>query len=91
MLRDRFSRAFEDNCAQGRFVIFAPASSPEEADYLWKTRLRGRAVDNQLFMVGVNRWGDIGNEIYLGKSLVISPLVESYTKARIKKRFHLLR
>jgi hypothetical protein len=24
-------------------------------------------------MVGVNRWGDIGNEIYLGKSLVISP------------------
>ncbi|RZN73739.1 MAG: carbon-nitrogen hydrolase family protein [Candidatus Methanolliviera hydrocarbonicum] len=58
---------------KGASVIFAPASSPEEADYLWKTRLRGRAVDNQLFMVGVNRWGDIGNEIYLGKSLVISP------------------
>jgi len=35
--------------------------------------LKARAIDNQLFVVGVNRCGDIGNERYIGKSMVVSP------------------
>ncbi|MDY6966255.1 MAG: carbon-nitrogen hydrolase family protein [Halobacteriota archaeon] len=58
---------------KGASIIFAPASSPEEADYLWNARMQARAIDNQLFVVGVNRCGQIGNEKYLGRSIVISP------------------
>ena len=57
----------------GASLIFVPASAPEEADYLWDTRLKARAIDNQLFVVGVNRCGEIGNERYIGRSMVVSP------------------
>ncbi|MEA1998056.1 MAG: nitrilase-related carbon-nitrogen hydrolase, partial [Euryarchaeota archaeon] len=30
-------------------------------------------IDNQLFVVGVNRCGEIGNERYIGRSMVVSP------------------
>jgi hypothetical protein len=42
-------------------------------NYLWEARLKARAIDNQLFVVGINRYGEIGNERYLGKSMVVSP------------------
>jgi len=58
---------------KGVSVIFVPASAPEEADYLWEARLKARAIDNQLFVVGVNRCGTVGNERYIGKSMVVSP------------------
>ncbi len=58
---------------KGASLIFVPASAPEESDYLWDARLKARAIDNQLFIVGVNRWGVIGNERYLGRSMIISP------------------
>jgi len=58
---------------KGVSVIFVPASAPKESDYLWEARLKARAIDDQLFVVGVNRCGEIGNEQYLGKSMVVSP------------------
>lgn len=58
---------------KGASIIFVPASTPQEADYLWKKRLVARAIDNQLFVVGVNRCGEIENEKYIGKSMVVSP------------------
>jgi omega-amidase len=58
---------------KGASVIFVPASAPKESDYLWEARLKARAIDDQLFVVGVNRCGKIGNEQYLGKSMVVSP------------------
>lgn len=58
---------------KGASLIFVPASAPEEADYLWVARLKARAIDNQLFVIGVNRCGVIGNEQYNGGSMVVSP------------------
>lgn len=58
---------------KGASLIFVPSSAPEEADYLWEARLKARAIDNQLFVVGVNRCGEIGNERYSGGSMVVSP------------------
>lgn len=58
---------------KGASVIFVPASAPKESDYLWEARLKARAIDDQLFIVGVNRCGEIGNEQYLGRSMVVSP------------------
>ena len=40
----------------------------------WKTLLRARAIENQCYVIGVNRVGDDGKEIYYsGDSMVIDP------------------
>lgn len=57
----------------GTTVIFVPASVREEPNYFWNARPKARAIDNQLFVVGVNRCGEIGNERYIGRSMVVSP------------------
>ncbi|MBE0524751.1 MAG: carbon-nitrogen hydrolase family protein [Methanosarcinales archaeon] len=61
---------------KGASIIFVPSSTPEEADYIWEKRLVSRAIDNQLFIVGVNRCGGVGNEEFIGKSMVVSPCGE---------------
>jgi len=51
------------------------ASWPNKRDYAWKSLLRARAIENQCFVIGVNRVGHDGNEFYYsGDSRVIPPL-----------------
>lgn len=48
------------------------ANWPAVRDFHWETLLRARAIENQSFVVGVNRTGRDGNNIsYNGKSSVI--------------------
>ncbi|MDY6861989.1 MAG: carbon-nitrogen hydrolase family protein [Thermodesulfobacteriota bacterium] len=58
---------------KGADIIFISASWPQEAAYLWKSRLIARALDNQVFLAGVNRCGSVGSEIFMGGSLVVDP------------------
>ncbi|MCC5917997.1 MAG: amidohydrolase [Cryomorphaceae bacterium] len=52
-----------------------PANWPERRDYPWKTLLRARAIENQCYVVGVNRVGDDGNGVaHNGCSAIIDPL-----------------
>ena len=59
------------------------ANWPERRSTAWKTLLRARAIENQCYVVGVNRVGDDGNNIhYAGDSMIIDPLGEIlYQKA----------
>lgn len=59
------------------------ANWPERRNLAWKTLLRARAIENQCYVVGVNRLGEDGNKIYhSGDSMVIDPLGEIlYQKA----------
>ncbi len=51
------------------------ANWPERRSHAWKTLLCARAIENQCYVVGVNRVGSDGNNIYhSGNSLVIDPL-----------------
>ena len=53
------------------------ANWPERRSHAWKTLLTARAIENQCYVVGVNRIGKDGNEIYhSGNSMVIDPLGE---------------
>ncbi|HKP32551.1 MAG TPA: amidohydrolase [Chitinophagaceae bacterium] len=53
------------------------ANWPQRRAHAWKTLLQARAIENQCFVVGVNRVGNDGNNIYhSGDSMVIDPLGE---------------
>jgi omega-amidase len=58
------------------------ANWPEKRVHAWKTLLQARAIENQSYVIGVNRVGDDGKGIhYSGESMVIDPLGEVlYTK-----------
>jgi predicted amidohydrolase len=54
-------------------VLIYVANWPERRNHPWKTLLLARAIENQCYVVGVNRIGNDGNEIYhSGDSAVIN-------------------
>ena len=56
-------------------VLIYVANWPEKRSHAWKTLLCARAIENQCYVVGVNRVGSDGNNIYhSGNSLVIDPM-----------------
>jgi predicted amidohydrolase len=58
-------------------LLINVANWPDKRRLAWKTLLRARAIENQCFVVGVNRVGEDGNKIfYNGDSAVIDPLGE---------------
>jgi predicted amidohydrolase len=64
-------------------VLINVANWPERRSHAWKTLLQARAIENQCFVVGVNRVGEDGNGIYhSGDSMVIDSLGQTlYHKA----------
>lgn len=55
-------------------VLIYVANWPERRNTAWKTLLQARAIENQCYVVGVNRVGNDGNAIYhSGDSMVIDP------------------
>lgn len=55
-------------------VIIYVASWPEDRDYAWETLLKARAIENQSYVVGVNRVGRDKAFSYLGNSLILDYL-----------------
>ena len=63
-----------DNNPEYDLLVYV-ANWPERRNHAWKTLLQARAIENQSFVVGVNRVGNDGNYIYhSGDSMVIDPL-----------------
>lgn len=58
-------------------VLIYVANWPERRSTAWKTLLQARAIENQCYVVGVNRVGEDGNKIYhSGDSMIVDPLGE---------------
>lgn len=57
----------------GAQVLFCPAEFPAERIAVWATLLRARAIENQVFMVGCNRVGSDGENLFGGRSAIINP------------------
>ena len=56
-------------------VLIYVANWPERRNTAWKALLQARAIENQCYVIGVNRVGKDGNDIYhSGDSMVIDPL-----------------
>jgi len=58
-------------------VLIYVANWPERRNTAWRTLLQARAIENQCYVVGVNRVGKDGNDInHSGDSMVIDSLGE---------------
>lgn len=59
-------------------VMFVIANWPQSRQAHWRALLTARAIENQCYMVGVNRVGSDGNDLrYVGGSIVVSPMGET--------------
>ncbi len=60
--------------------ILNVANWPGSRSHAWRVLLMARAIENQSYVIGVNRVGEDGNNIlYSGDSVVLSPKGESLT------------
>jgi omega-amidase len=64
-------------------ILLYVANWPEKRSHAWKTLLTARAIENQCYVIGANRVGNDGNNIYhCGDSMVVNALGETlYHKA----------
>ena len=77
----RFPEIFRKYALQGAQMAFIPAEWPSARVLHWKTLLRARAIENQMFVVAVNCVGKIGNETFGGSSAIISPWGETIAES----------
>ncbi len=64
-------------------VLIYVANWPEVRSYPWKQLLIARAIENQCYVIGVNRIGKDGNDIsHAGDSVVINPRGEIISKTK---------
>lgn len=69
----RFPEFCRNMVLRGAKIVFVPAEWPRERISHWRTLLQSRAIENQVFVVGVNRVGRDETSVYSGHSLIIDP------------------
>ena len=68
----RFPELFRKMALDGAELICVPAEWPKPRQEHWRTLLRARAIENQLFIVAANCCGIQGKLDFFGMSLLIS-------------------
>jgi predicted amidohydrolase len=77
----RFPELFRGYALAGAEMVFLPSEWPHPRLSHWQTLARARAIENQVFMVAVNRVGrDLHNKFF-GHSLVVDPWGEVLAEA----------
>ena len=72
----RFANIFWEAAPQTD-VYLVPANWPSPRRHHWQTLLQARAIENQAYVVGVNRVGADGNGLeHVGDSRIVSPMGE---------------
>ena len=69
----RFPELSRRLAVEGAQVICVPAQWPKPRQEHWRTLLRARAIENQLYVVSCNACGIIGKLDLFGMSLIIDP------------------
>ena len=70
-------------CAPHTDLYVVPANWPEPRREHWRTLLRARAIENQAYVMGINRVGSVKSLDHLGDSAVIDPLGRTLVEASV--------
>jgi predicted amidohydrolase len=69
----------------GAEIVFVPSQFPSQRLDHWKTLIRARAIENQIFVVAVNRVGKDSKNSFCGNSMVVDPWGEVLTSKNEKE------
>jgi omega-amidase len=69
----RFPEVARDAVRQGAEVLVYQAAWPARRIQHWLTLLQARAIENQAYVIGVNRCGQEPTAHYCGRSVVVDP------------------
>jgi len=69
----RFPELMRKYALEGATMVFLPAEWPRPRLAHWRTLLRARAIENQMFVIACNRVGISGEDHFPGHSAVIDP------------------
>lgn len=69
----RFGELLRGYALQGAEVLFVGAQWPSARADHWRTLLRARAIENQMFVVGCNRCGTTPADHFGGGSMILGP------------------
>jgi predicted amidohydrolase len=78
----RFADEFWARAADTDLYV-VPANWPEPRREHWRTLLRARAIENQAYVVGINRVGAEKKAQYVGDSAIVDPLGRTLAEAAI--------
>lgn len=71
---------------EGAEILVVPAEWPHPRLDHWRTILKARAIENQLFVIAANRCGKQGMVRFCGNSMIINPWGEVISEAGEKER-----
>jgi omega-amidase len=69
----RFPEMWRRYALDGARLLLIPAEWPARRAEHWKTLLRARAIENQVFVAACNRVGESKGEVFAGRSVVLDP------------------
>jgi omega-amidase len=69
----RFPEMFRSYALAGARIVFLPSEWPHPRLAHWRTLLRARAIENQLYVVACNRVGTSKGTDFFGHSCIIDP------------------
>jgi len=70
----RFPELFRRYALDGATMVILPAEWPRPRIAHWRTLLRARAIENQMFVIACNRVGETPSDQFPGHSAIINPL-----------------
>lgn len=69
----RFPEMWRRYAVDGARLLLIPAEWPARRAEHWKTLLRARAIENQVYIAACNRVGESKGELFAGRSAVLDP------------------
>jgi len=72
----RFPEIARKMTVEGAEILIVPSQFPHPREHHWTTLLKSRAIENQVYTIGVNRIGGRNPE-YFGHSMVVDPYGET--------------
>jgi len=81
----RFPELFRASVKQGANLFVVLASWPDSRMNHWHALLQARAIENQAYVIGVNRTGSDPNHQYAGGSKVIDPMGKTRVESNMEE------